>query len=242
MKRTTNVVIQILALIAQVLNLATGMAGEKARPWIGLSILLVQGVAAVIASNYNPDGTPATVAYKSGDSSIRSAIKLVLISMLIGLLTTQNACSPKQLQTFKAAGDTVVATADGIDTTLESLISQGKLTSDQTVFVRTYLSQGVLLVGKINALVQQINSWPPANAAQILDLINQTATLIDEATSQGTIKFGNDATMQKVALTLAILKGGLSTIKTLLGGKPVTASVLDDLKNEQNRLNQIQSE
>jgi hypothetical protein len=96
-----------------------------------------------------------------------------------------------------------------------------------------------LLVGKINALVQQINNWPPANAGQILDLISQTVSLIDEATAQGTIKFGNDATMQKVALTLAILKGGLSTIKTLLGGQPVSASALDDMRERSVRLDQI---
>jgi len=169
-------------------------------------------------------------------------IQIMVSTLICGLLISQSACSPRQLQTFKAASNAVIATADGIDTTLESLISQGKLTPDQTAFVRTYLSNGLLLVGKINALVQQINSWPPASTGQILDLISQTVSLIDEATAQGTIKFGNDSTMQKVALTLAILKGGLSTIKTLLGGQPVSASALDDLRERSVRLEGIHRE
>src|SRR5215472_11553011 len=102
MKRSTNVIIQILALMVQILNYATGIVAENARPWIGLSILLIQGIAAVIASNYNPDGTPASVAYKKSDPQAGSVVKMIFASMLIcGLLTTQSACSPRQLQTFK---------------------------------------------------------------------------------------------------------------------------------------------
>src|SRR5215467_8621410 len=108
MRRSTNVIIQILALMVQILNYATGIVADKARPWIGLSILLVQGIAAIIASNYNPDGTPATVAYKRNDPPTGSGLKMILTSLLIcGLLTSQSACSPKQLQTFKAASNAV---------------------------------------------------------------------------------------------------------------------------------------
>lgn len=152
------------------------------------------------------------------------------------------ACTPKQLEIFKAASSGLVATGDGIQITLQSLNDQGKLTTDQAAFVKIYLSNGIAQIKNINRLVQQVTKWPPSNAAEVIDAVNQVVSLIDESISQGVLKFGNDATMQKVGLTLAILKGALGTIKSLVGGAPVTAHYLDDLRSDKAQLDEILTE
>jgi hypothetical protein len=160
-------------------------------------------------------------------------------SLLVPAFT---ACTPKQLETFKAISSGVVATANGINATLDTLIAQGKFSPDQAAFVKTYLSNGIHLISDVNAQIQTLQKWPPENAGQIIDIANQAIALIDEATTQGTIKFGNDATMQRVGLTLAILKGGLGTIKSLLDGQPIKASALEDMRNDKQQLDEIWSE
>lgn len=152
------------------------------------------------------------------------------------------ACTPKQLETFKAASSGLVATATGIQTTLNSLIDQGKLTTDQAAFVKVYLSNGIALVNNINGLVQSVTTWPPANAVAVIEFIDQAASLIDEAIANGQLNFKNDQTIQRVSLALAILKGALGSIKSLLGGKPFTASMLTNMQTDKVVLEHIDRE
>lgn len=141
------------------------------------------------------------------------------------------ACTPKQLETFKAVSSGVVATATGIQATIDGLIAQGKLSADEAVFVKQYLTNGIALITQLDKLNQALTTWPPKNAGEIIDVVIKAVNLIDDGISQGTIKFGNGPVMQKVGLTLAILKGALSTIKSLLGATPVTATRWQRFKN-----------
>jgi hypothetical protein len=169
----------------------------------------------------------------------KTILSVILTLTIWTCAVFSTACSPKQLETFKAASSGVVATATGIQTTLNSLIDQGKLTDTQAAFVKVYLSNGIALVSKIDNLVQAVTDWPPKNAAAVIDFIDQAASLIDEAIAQGQLNFKNDQTIQRVSLTLAILKGALGSIKSLLGGKPFTSEMLIDLRRDKEKLDAI---
>jgi hypothetical protein len=59
-----NIVIQACAMALQYLNVLLPIAPEKYKVWITVSIALVQATVAGLAHYSNPDGTPATTAYK----------------------------------------------------------------------------------------------------------------------------------------------------------------------------------
>jgi hypothetical protein len=235
MTRNANILIQILALMVNALQYATNIAPEKAKPWIALGILLVQGIVAIVAHSYNPDGTPASEKYDPNAAKpgqFGGIGRAVVLGVLCASMITMQACTPKQLETFKAVSTGVVATANGIQSTIDTLIAQGKLTADEAVFVKKYLGDGIALVGQLNTLIQAVSSWPPKNSGEIVDLAIKIISLIDDGINQGTLKFGNGPVMQKVGLTLAILKGALSTIKSLLGATPVTATRWERFKDK----------
>jgi hypothetical protein len=242
----TNTTIQTLAGIGQIGNLSIDAFPFKVRVAIAIILAVGQAVSGVLAHFYNQDGTPSTVPFSPEPTNNQSnnVAKMLLVFAIVPslLVPAFTACTPKQLETFKAVSGGVVATAIGINSTIDALIEQGKFSPDQAAFVKTYLSNGIHLISDVNAQIQSLQKWPPENAGQIIDVVNQAIALIDEATTQGTIKFGNDATMQRVGLTLAILKGGLGTIKSLLDGQPVKASALDDLRSDKQQLDEIWSE
>jgi len=64
MKFSVNVVIQMLALVAQGVNQAQDLLPPRAKFWALVVLSGVQGVAAVLAHFANPDGTPATEPYR----------------------------------------------------------------------------------------------------------------------------------------------------------------------------------
>jgi hypothetical protein len=63
MKFSVNVVIQMLALVAQGLNQTLDLLPPRGRVWAMVALSGVQGVAAVLAHFANPDGTPAVEPY-----------------------------------------------------------------------------------------------------------------------------------------------------------------------------------
>jgi hypothetical protein len=62
-KRIWNIIVQSSAIVGQTV-VPTLPVNEEVRSVIHASIAAVQGVAAVIAHNANPDGTSATTAYR----------------------------------------------------------------------------------------------------------------------------------------------------------------------------------
>lgn len=64
MKLGWNVLFQALALVVQYGNQASGFVPPKAQMWIALAVGLAQGAVGWRAHFFNPDGTPAAVAYK----------------------------------------------------------------------------------------------------------------------------------------------------------------------------------
>src|SRR5579885_3358909 len=109
MTRTLNIALQLLALLVHILNYATTITSVAAKPWIHLSILAVQGVVAIIASNYNPDGTPATVGYRPKPNP--KDLRILGLAMLIFFLTiSQTACSAADYsKALKATYDVTVS-------------------------------------------------------------------------------------------------------------------------------------
>jgi hypothetical protein len=63
MKVLTHVILQGLALAAQYGNLATNVVPVKYKPLVTVGITAAQGILAWYNHYYNPDGTPAAVAY-----------------------------------------------------------------------------------------------------------------------------------------------------------------------------------
>lgn len=64
MNRTVNIVIQMLALAAQVANFLLPVLKEEHKIYATAAIAGVQGVTGILAHNFNPDATPARVAYE----------------------------------------------------------------------------------------------------------------------------------------------------------------------------------
>ncbi len=63
MKFSVNVVIQMLALVAQGINATQDVLPPHGRFWAMVALSAVQGVTAVLAHFVNPDGTPAETSY-----------------------------------------------------------------------------------------------------------------------------------------------------------------------------------
>lgn len=72
MKLTTNVVIQILATVGQLVNQLSPVVPEKQRTLVLAVLAAVQGVVAAVAHYSNPDGTNASAAYVKPDSKVGS--------------------------------------------------------------------------------------------------------------------------------------------------------------------------
>lgn len=63
MKRWQNILIQFTASTAQIANLWLPLVAEEHKGVVAAVLGTVQLGAAVIAHGYNPDGTPASLAY-----------------------------------------------------------------------------------------------------------------------------------------------------------------------------------
>lgn len=68
-KRIWNIIVQSSAIVGQTV-VPTLPVSEEIRSVIHASIAAVQGVAAVVAHNANPDGTPAKIAYEKPSQTL----------------------------------------------------------------------------------------------------------------------------------------------------------------------------
>jgi hypothetical protein len=64
MKLSTNMVVQVIATAVQAANAASPMFTPKVQGSIAAVVGVLQAISACIAHFSNPDGTPATTAYK----------------------------------------------------------------------------------------------------------------------------------------------------------------------------------
>ena len=64
MTRTWNIVIQLVALAGQVVNQFGSLIPPARRDAVAAGLAIAQGIVAVVAHSYNPDGTSAGVAYQ----------------------------------------------------------------------------------------------------------------------------------------------------------------------------------
>lgn len=143
-------------------------------------------------------------------------LKASILAAIVAWSMLLTACSPKQLETFKAVSSGVVITTQSIQATLNGIIAGGSLTPAQVAFIQDKLSKGIALVGQLDSKIQTVTKWPPENAQEIIDFVSQVISFINDAAVQSNLQFGSSAVMQKVALTLAILQGALATIRGLL--------------------------
>jgi len=63
MKFSVNVAIQMLALVAQAINVTQDLLPERGKFWAMVGLSAVQGLTAVLAHFANPDGTPVEAPY-----------------------------------------------------------------------------------------------------------------------------------------------------------------------------------
>ena len=59
-----NKFIQTSVTITQVVNITAPIVPDKYKPVAAGVLGILQGITAIVAHNYNPDGTPAKVAYQ----------------------------------------------------------------------------------------------------------------------------------------------------------------------------------
>lgn len=63
-KLSANILIQILALVAQLLNALSPQVPDNKKPYLAMVLMFVQGVSAILGHFRNPDGTPAEIPYQ----------------------------------------------------------------------------------------------------------------------------------------------------------------------------------
>jgi hypothetical protein len=64
MRLRVNVAVQVIGSASQVLNVAAGIIPAKDQFWIAGLLGVAQGLSAILSHFSNPDGTPASVAYR----------------------------------------------------------------------------------------------------------------------------------------------------------------------------------
>ena len=73
MKRTYTTYIAIILLIGNILNQYNAIFPTTFQKWVPIISALLMGIAGIVSSNYNPDGTPAKEPYnptETGKGSI----------------------------------------------------------------------------------------------------------------------------------------------------------------------------
>lgn len=63
MNRWVNVISQVVLGFGSLFNMVEPTLSPRHKLWVQFGIALAQLVVSAIASNYNPDGTPASVSY-----------------------------------------------------------------------------------------------------------------------------------------------------------------------------------
>jgi hypothetical protein len=71
-KMTVNVLIQVLALVCQLLNGLSDVVSPDKKPYIGLAIMAGQGIVAILAHRSNPDGTSVQLPYLRNREATRN--------------------------------------------------------------------------------------------------------------------------------------------------------------------------
>ena len=67
MKLSTNMIIQVLGTVVQVLNQVSTFLNPKERDTLAAVVGIIQAVAALMGHLSNPDGTPANQPYKGAN-------------------------------------------------------------------------------------------------------------------------------------------------------------------------------
>jgi hypothetical protein len=62
-KMSVNIMIQCLALVAQLLNGLSDVVPPEKKVYLALAIMAVQGIVGILAHHSNTDGTPQTTAF-----------------------------------------------------------------------------------------------------------------------------------------------------------------------------------
>lgn len=63
MRQSIHLVLQAIGFLINILTFATNVVPAKYQPYVVATVSLLQGLLAWYNHNFNPDGTPATVAY-----------------------------------------------------------------------------------------------------------------------------------------------------------------------------------
>jgi hypothetical protein len=114
MTSKTHIIAQVLAMLLQVLNMASGVVPPKYQPYVMFGIAVVQAGMGLYNHYYNPDGTPAAVAYVA---------KLLLLFVLLSGAAMAQTPAPTPTTTWSlttsamtlpGAGKTIMGVDSGI--------------------------------------------------------------------------------------------------------------------------------
>lgn len=169
----------------------------------------------------------------------RSFVKGLAALPTLPWLLSQMACSSEQLTQFKNVSRTVLASANGINSTLRDLIASGKITGALASFVQTKFPQGLALISQLNDKIQVLTQWPPANKQDLLDFITSVIKFIEDAEAEGLLKFGSTPVLNNINAALAIIVGVLTTLNGLLGGVTPTPAALQKMQAAPGELDDI---
>lgn len=242
MKRSTNVLIQIFALVVHVLNAATAFVPSGGKPWIGLSVVLAQGIVAIIAHNYNPNGTPANASYSADEMRKQlgfaplKAVSLILIPLcLVGLV----GCGKPKVTTTVAPVDPIheIARASSeLSASLKQLnkiktgLHQDKLISDATDHkINLVLLKAAPRVKDFNAKAKSYTSFDLTSKAVLAKLFRdisdelQTITPADLAIKNPQRQAEAQAILSSITLALQSLAAYFD-IGAINGSNPIVAS------------------
>lgn len=91
MTRTVHTILQVLGFIVSAGTMATDFVPTKYKPYVVLTVSAAQGALAWYNHNFNPDGTPSSVAYVA---------KLLILFLLFGSATMAQTAPATHTQTL----------------------------------------------------------------------------------------------------------------------------------------------
>ncbi len=214
MKQSTNYVIQCLALLAQGLNVFAHIWPASAQPYVLFIVFLIQGASAIIAHNYNPDGTPAKVAYLPAKQN-SNVVSLLLLLLVMSLACFSFGCGKQDLAKGLRIGAITVETALDLFTTEEA---QGGIVSvcddcpsvnDQAQRVKAIINQAADFV------IAHADDFTAANKDELLALIDDGLVRTRQLAASGQL-FTNPKKRDKFIKVISLVEATLNEVRGII--------------------------
>ena len=215
MKQSTNYIIQFLALIAQGANLFANIWPAPAQRYVALGVFLLQGASAIIAHNYNPDGTTARAAYVPGKSTSQVS-QMLLLTFLLTLSLVSFGCGKQDVARGLRIGAGFVEVALDVFSTEQQ---NGGLIEEDCADCPTVNDQGQQLKAIINQVadfvIAHADDFSSADKDALLALIDDGLVRTRSLAASGQL-FTNPKKRDKFVKVISLVEAALKEARQIV--------------------------